>query len=203
MSVKYNPIYVKIGKVISTNRRLKGYNQEEFVHIIDISLRALSKIENGYKLPSLSTASMIDSFLDIKIMDLLRTFNDNPELKISILYNEYNISMNNRNDSKLIKIYQEMESLSKQVSRNSIQYKKCLFIKSWHYINSANILNAFKTLSAAYTIHIANSEENKIIDYKIYLLKESIAPDLQTSLKDIEKIANNSINNLTNRTNRL
>lgn len=96
-----------------------------------------------------------------------------------------------------------MESLSKQVIRNSIQYKKYLFIKSWHYINSDNILNAYETLNAAYRIQIANSEENKILDYKIYLLKESIAPDLENSLEDIEKIANNSINNLMNRTNRL
>ena len=203
MSVTYNPTYIKIGDLIATNRKLQGYTQEEFAHIIGISIRALSKIENGYNLPSLSTASLIDSLLNISIMDLLRMFTNNPEQKISILYNEYNLALNNRNMKNLNKIYNDVETLSSLVSKNSIRYKKYLFIKSWHLINSGDIVKAYQTLEAAYKVQIIKSEENRILNYKIYLLRESIAPDLETSIDGIERVAKLSMDNLIRKSSEL
>ena len=185
-----DPMAVELGNVISDRRKKFGYNQIEFSELIGISVRALSKIENGYNIPSLKTASFIDSFLDINIMNLLKTFSNTPEQKISILHNEYNLALNNRGMENLIDIYKEVEKLSSLVNKDSIQYKKYLFIKSWHLINTGDIVNAYQTLEAAYKIQIIRSEENKILNYKIYLLKESIAPDLETSIEAIERLPN-------------
>lgn len=198
-----DPIAVELGNVISATRKKRGYSQEEFAYLIGISVRALSKIENGHNLPSLSTASLIDSFLDINIINILKKFTDNPEQKISLLYNEYNLSLNNREMSNLNIIYKEIENLSRLVSKNSIQYKKYLFIKSWHLINSGDITNAYENLKAAYNIQINKSEENRVLNYKIYLLKESIAPDLETSIEGIERVANLAMDNLIRKSSEL
>ncbi len=191
-----DPMAVELGNVISDRRKKFGYNQIEFSELIGISVRALSKIENGYNIPSLRTASLIDSFLDINIMNLLKTFSHTSEQKISILYKEYNLALNNRDMKNLVDIYNDVENLSSLVSKNSIQYKKYLFIKSWHLINTGDIVNAYQTLEATYKIQIIKSEENKILNYKIYLLKESIAPDLETSIEAIERVAKLSMDNL-------
>lgn len=194
---------VELGNVISDRRKKFGYNQIEFSELIGISVRALSKIENGYNIPSLKTASLIDSFLDINIMNLLKTFSHTPEQKISILYKEYNLALNNRDMENLIDIYKEVEKLSSLVSKNSIQYKKYLFIKSWHLINSGDITNAYENLKAAYNIQINKSEENRVLNYKIYLLKESIAPDLETSIEGIERVAKLAMDNLIRKSSEL
>ena len=194
---------VELGIVISDRRKKFGYNQIEFSELIGISVRALSKIENGYNIPSLKTASLIDSFLDINIMNLLKTFSHTPEQKISILYKEYNLALNNRDMENLIDIYKEVEKLSSLVNKDSIQYKKYLFIKSWHLINSGDIVKAYENLKAAYKIQIIKSEENRILNYKIYLLKESIAPDLETSIDGIERVAKLSMDNLIRKSSEL
>lgn len=198
-----DPMAVELGNVISATRKKRGYSQEEFAYLIGISVRALSKIENGYNIPSLKTASLIDSFLDINSIDLVNTFSDNPEQKISLLYNEYNLSLNNREMSNLINIYKDVEKLSSLVNKDSIQYKKYLFIKSWHLINSGDITNAYENLKAAYNIQINKSEENRVLNYKIYLLKESIAPDLETSIDGIERVANLAMDNLIRKSSEL
>ena len=196
-------IAVELGNVISDRRKKFGYNQIEFAELIGISVRALSKIENGYNISSLKTASLIDSLLDIDIMDFLKTFIYTPEQKISILYHEYNLALNNRDMKNLIDIYKEVEKLSSLVNTDSIYYKKYLFIKSWHLINSSDIVNAYETLEAAYKIQIIKSEENRILNYKIYLLKESIAPDLETSIDGIERVAKLAMANLISKSSEL
>lgn len=196
MENKFDKIKSEIGESISLNRKLKGYNQENFAYILGISRRSLSKIENGHTYPSLITTSLIDEFLDISITDIIKSCSTNPNLHIRMLYSQFLYYLDNRNHNKICHIYELMDELISHIPTNSLEYKKYLFTKSWIYIINNHISSAYDTLTLAYNISINNTEDQKVLDYKIFLLKESIAPDLEYSSSKIDHVAQSSIRNL-------
>ena len=196
MNNKFDKLRSEIGESISVNRKQKGYSQEDFSYIIGISRRSLSKIENGHSYPSLITTSLIDEFLDMSIADIIKSSSTNPSLHLSMLYSQFLYYLDNRDHNKIIKIYKLMDDLIRYIPTNSLEYKKYLFTKSWVHIINNEISSAYETLTLAYSLRIKNNEDEKILNYKIFLLKESIAPDLEDSSEKIDEVAYNSINNL-------
>lgn len=193
MNNKFDKIRSEIGESISVNRKLKGYSQEDFSYMIGISRRSLSKIENGHSYPSLITTSLIDEFLDISIADIIKSSSDNPSLHLSMLYSQFLYYLDNRDHNKISQIYNLMDNLISYIPTNSLEYKKYLFTKSWVHIINDEISSAYEALTLAYNLNINNTEDEEILDYKIFLLKESIAPDLEDSSEKIDEVAHISI----------
>ena len=196
MNYKFDKIRSEIGESISFNRKLKGYSQEEFSYMLGISRRSLSKIENGHNYPSLVTTSLIDEFLDMSIADIIKTSSTNPSLHLSMLYSQFLYYLDNRDHNKIIQIFKLMSELIRYIPTKSLEYKKYLFTKSWVHIINNEISSAYETLTLAYNLKINNTEDQKILDYKIFLLKESIAPDLEDSSEKIDEVAHSSIRKL-------
>lgn len=62
----------KIGERVQTERKLRGYSQQDFAKICGLSRSQLSKIElNQYKTITLESAYQIASKLDMGIDDLI------------------------------------------------------------------------------------------------------------------------------------
>lgn len=196
MNNKFDKLRSEIGESIFVNRKLKGYSQEDFSYMIGISRRSLSKIENGHSYPSLITTSLIDEFLDMSIVDIVKTSSTNPSLHLSMLYNQFLYYLNNRDHNKISQIYNLMDDLISYIPTNSLEYKKYLFTKSWVHIINDEIPSAYEALTLAYSLRIKNNDDEKILDYKIFLLKESIAPDLEDSSEKIDEVAHISIRKL-------
>ena len=196
MNNRFDKLRSEIGDSISVNRKLKGYSQEDFSYMIGISRRSLSKIENGHSYPSLITTSLIDEFLDISIADIIKSSSTNPSLHLSMLYSQFLYYLDNRDHNKIIRIFKLMSELIRYIPTKSLEYKKYLFTKSWVHIINNQIPSAYEALTLAYNLRIKNNEDDKILDYKIFLLKESIAPDLEDSSEKIDEVANSSIRKL-------
>ena len=196
MNNKFDKLRSEIGESIFVNRKQKGYSQEDFSYMIGISRRSLSKIENGHSYPSLITTSLIDEFLDISIADIIKSSSTNPSLHLSMLYSQFLYYLDNRDHNKISQIFNLMGELISYIPINSLEYKKYLFTKSWVHIINDEISSAYEALTLAYNLNINNTEDEEILDYKIFLLKESIAPDLEDSSEKIDEVAYNSINNL-------
>lgn len=203
MNNKFDKLRSDIGESISVNRKLKGYSQEDFSYMIGISRRSLSKIENGHSYPSLITTSLIDEFLGISIADTIKTSSTNPSLHLNMLYSQFLYYLDNRDHNKIIKIFKLMGELISYIPTNSLEHKKYLFTKSWVHIINNEISSAYEALTLAYNLRIKNNEDEKILDYKIFLLKESIAPDLEDSSDKIDEVAHSSISNLKAKANEL
>lgn len=184
------------GQYIAYNRHISGYSQEKLANLICISPRALSKIESGESLPSLVNATLIDKLLNISLMDFIKKDILNPELNINILYSEFLYYYEKRDIDKINSIFSQMINYSPYISKNSIQYKKYLFVSAWQSIFSMNYIKSYKLLIEAYQIKIPKSYESKELDLKIYILKESIAPDLEEDEISIDKRSIKSIDNL-------
>lgn len=161
-----DPMAVELGNVISAARKKRGYSQEEFAYLIGISVRALSKIENGYNYPSLITASLISEFLGFSIDSIIKSSSNNPELHINVLFSQFLYYMDNRDYESYVKICKTANLLSSNIRKNTIYYKKYLFIKSWDYIIKNDIRNGYNLLNEAYKINIVKSEENQVLDYR-------------------------------------
>lgn len=196
MNNNFDKLRSEIGESISVNRKLKVYSQEDFSYMIGISRRSLSKIENGHSYPSLINTSLIDEFLDMSIADIIKTSSTNPSLHLTMLYSQFLYYLDNRGHNKIIKIYKLMDDLIRYIPTNSLEYKKYLFTKSWVHIINNEISSAYEALTLAYNLRIKNNEDEKILDYKIFLLKESIAPDLEDSSEKIDEVAYISIRKL-------
>lgn len=196
MNNNFDKLRSEIGESISVNRKLKVYSQEDFSYMIGISRRSLSKIENGHSYPSLINTSLIDEFLDMSIADIIKTSSTNPSLHLTMLYSQFLHYLDNRGHNKIIKIYKLMDDLIRYIPTNSLEYKKYLFTKSWVHIINNEISSAYEALTLAYNLRIKNNEDEKILDYKIFLLKESIAPDLEDSSEKIDEVAYISIRKL-------
>lgn len=63
--------FMMIGKRIKEGRKEKGFTQETFSEMIDISTEHLSRIENGAYRPSLSLIEKISNALDTTEQDLM------------------------------------------------------------------------------------------------------------------------------------
>ncbi len=63
--------YKLIGKRIQKNRKIKGYSQEKFAEILDISLEHLRSFEIGRRCPSLDVLYEISIKLDVSVDSLL------------------------------------------------------------------------------------------------------------------------------------
>ncbi|WP_049944504.1 helix-turn-helix transcriptional regulator [Anaerococcus provencensis] len=193
-----DPMAVELGNVISAARKKRGYSQEEFAYLIGISVRALSKIENGYNYPSLITASLISEFLGFSIDSIIKSSSNNPELHINVLFSQFLYYMDNRDYESYVKICKTANLLSSNIRKNTIYYKKYLFIKSWDYIIKNDIRSGHTLLNEAYKINKVKSEENQILDYRIFLVIQTIYPDLFKNEDDIIKASLLSIDRLSN-----
>lgn len=193
-----DPMAVELGNVISAARKKRGYSQEEFAYLIGISVRALSKIENGYNYPSLITASLISEFLGFSIDSIIKSSSNNPELHINVLFSQFLYYMDNRDYESYVKICKTANLLSSNIRKNTIYYKKYLFIKSWDYIIKNDIRNGYNLLNEAYKINIVKSEENQVLDYSIFLITQTIYPDLYKNNDEILRASLESIDNLSN-----
>lgn len=194
----YDPVAIELGDFISISRKQHGYSQEEFAYLIGISVRALSKIENGYNYPSLITASLIGEFLGFSIDSLIKASSNNPELHMNILFSQFLYYMNKREYNAYKNIYKTANILSPNIRKDTIYYKKYLFIKSWNYIIKNDIRNGYNLLKEAYKINIAKSEENQVLDYRIFLITQTIYPDLYKNNNEIIRASLESIDNLSN-----
>lgn len=70
-----------IGQRIKTKRREKGFTQETFSELIDISTEHLSRIETGAYRPSLSLIEKISTILEISEEELM--FGAKHELEVA------------------------------------------------------------------------------------------------------------------------
>ena len=61
---------IKIGKFISLKRKEKNITQNELAEMLNITNRAISKLENGICLPDVGTMPILCKILDITINDL-------------------------------------------------------------------------------------------------------------------------------------
>ena len=101
----------KIGINIRKFRKLKGLNQEKLAELMDLSVIAISNMENGKALTSFKTLEQMASILDVKLYEFF-LFDD--EVKEEILYKKLleNIKKSDiKNDSqKLMALYYMSES---------------------------------------------------------------------------------------------
>ena len=100
-------LQVKFGARIKELRKYKGYTQEQFAEMIDISARSLRKIEMGECFPSTSTLEKLVKVLDIDIVDAF-TFehlSSEKDLRESI------ITMIDNNPTKIKEIYKIVKAI--------------------------------------------------------------------------------------------
>jgi transcriptional regulator with XRE-family HTH domain len=74
--MKKKELYKIIGKNIQTQRKLKGYTQETFAELMNVSWSYVSKIECGILNLSIGKINDIANFLKLDIDYLLNTKNN-------------------------------------------------------------------------------------------------------------------------------
>lgn len=70
--MKKKDLYRTIGKNIQEQRKIKGYTQETFAELMNVSWSYVSKIECGILNLSMGKIYDISNFLDINIETLLK-----------------------------------------------------------------------------------------------------------------------------------
>ncbi len=107
----------KLGINIRKFRKLRGLNQEKLAELMDLSVIAISNMENGKTLTSFKTLEQMASILNVKLYEFF-LFDD--EIKEEILYKKLldNIKKPNiKNDSEsLMSLYCMSEYF---ITRNS------------------------------------------------------------------------------------
>lgn len=196
MENKANPEKIAVGRYISHNRKLMGLSQENLAQLTNISSRSMSNIENGYFYPSLPVAYRINNLLNISLLDFIANINSEPLLLFNSLYEQYLYYFEIKDFDKLKELFNQIEILKKDIPIDSVYYKKFLFVLSLDYLTNQNISMCYENLKKAYSLKLPASQRSKILDYKIFLLKESIAPDLGKTSEQIDEIAIQSIKNL-------
>lgn len=94
----------EIGKKIKNIRLSKGYTQEKLSEMIDISQRALSKIEIGENFLTAETLDKLLVALDITAEELFATNKQKDSFELLKMINENLLKINN-NSEKLEIIY--------------------------------------------------------------------------------------------------
>lgn len=74
------------GENLKQARKRRGYTQEKFAELIDISVSALSRIENGKFAPHEDTVSKILEVLGIKLYLL---YLDNNDIDVESMYPDF------------------------------------------------------------------------------------------------------------------
>jgi len=78
-----NSFELNIGNKIKELRIYKGYSQETLAHLTDLTRSYLSLLENGKKMPTISTLAKIAETLDVEIGEFFITEAPGSELIIS------------------------------------------------------------------------------------------------------------------------
>ena len=100
----------EIGKKIKNIRLSKGYTQEKLSEMIDISQRALSKIEIGENFLTAETLDKLLVALEITAEELFATNKQKDSFELLKMINENLLKINN-NSEKLEIIYNLTRSL--------------------------------------------------------------------------------------------
>lgn len=73
---------LKTGALIAAARKEKNLTQKELAHILHVSDRAVSKWERGAGFPDVSLLEPLADALDLRVLDLLRGEEQEPELTV-------------------------------------------------------------------------------------------------------------------------
>ena len=104
----------KLGINIRKLRKLRGFNQEKLAELMDLSVIAISNMENGKALTSFKTLEQMASILDVKLYEF---FLLEDEVKEEILYKKL------------------LENIKKSDIKNNSESLMSLYCMSEYFLN--------------------------------------------------------------------